>query len=60
MHSVKLKDWRAKRAGGRITVYGIDSRTGKDTKIVAVDEIKPIEGRIFAIDKNGTHHTLAI
>ncbi len=50
--------WRAKRAGGRITVYGrID---GKDTRVSNVDEIKPEGGRVVATDKNGDRFELAI
>jgi hypothetical protein len=41
MHSKTLKDWRAKRAGGRITVYGTDVATGQETKIPGVDSIIP-------------------
>lgn len=59
MHSVTLTDWRARRAGGRITVYGTDRRTGNAAKLVGVDEIKPIDGRIIAIDNAGNHHILA-
>jgi hypothetical protein len=58
MHKT-LKNWRAKRAGGRITVYGTDATTGAETKIVAVDEIRPskVQGCI-AVDKDGTVHQL--
>lgn len=39
MHT--LKNWRAKRAGGRITVYGKDAETGADVKVTGVDVIEP-------------------
>jgi hypothetical protein len=39
--SKTLKEWKAKRAGGRITVYGTDVRTGEPAKLVGVDEITP-------------------
>lgn len=58
MHSQTLKNWKAKRAGGRITVYGIDTRTGKPARLVGVDRIEPIDGKIIAIDKNENHHRL--
>lgn len=35
----KLSNWKAKRAGGRITVYGTDE-SGNATKLVGIDEIK--------------------
>jgi hypothetical protein len=38
MHD-KLTDWRAKRAGGRMTVYGKDAN-GAEAKIVGVDRIE--------------------
>jgi hypothetical protein len=41
MHGKTLKEWKAKRAGGRITVYGTDVRTGEPAKLVGVDEITP-------------------
>jgi hypothetical protein len=37
---MKLLDWTARRAGGRITVTGKDEG-GKDAKIVGVDTIEP-------------------
>lgn len=41
MHGKTLKDWQAKRAGGRITVTGTDVETGETTKLVGVDAITP-------------------
>lgn len=38
----KLTMWRAKRAGGRMTVYGKDE-LGNDTKVVGVDRIERIQ-----------------
>lgn len=59
MHT--LKNWKARRAGGRITVTG-DETDGTAGKIVGVDYIEPREaegGRIVAVDKNGVEHELA-
>lgn len=62
---MKLSNWKARRAGGRITVHGKDER-GADAKIVGVDVIEPRttgtfsrRTRIVAIDKDGTEHELA-
>lgn len=59
MHT--LRNWRAKRAGGRITVYGEDD-SGASTKVPNVDVIVPRQmgGRtiIVAIDKNNIMHEL--
>lgn len=54
-----LNNWKARRAGGRITVYGKDA-DGNDAKIVGVDKIEPVKGTIIATDKNGTEHMLAV
>lgn len=53
-----LFDWKAKRAGGRITVYGKEN--GVDAKIVGVDKIEPRGGKIVATDKAGEEHTLVV
>lgn len=52
-----LFNWKAKRAGGRITVYGEDAY-GKAEKIVGVDVIQPSVDGIVAVDKNGVTHRL--
>lgn len=39
MHT--LKNWYAKRAGGRMTIYGVDTVTNDRTKIVGVDMLEP-------------------
>lgn len=57
MHT--LTNWRARRAGGRITVTGKEA-DGTDGKIVGVDVITPRDGKIIATDKNGTEHALAL
>ena len=36
----KLINWTAKRAGGRITVNGVDQKTQRPVKIVGIDEIR--------------------
>lgn len=56
-----LTDWKARRAGGRITVNGKDEQ-GKPAKIVGVDVIEPrtlngVAG-IYATDKSGDVHRL--
>lgn len=57
---MKLKDWTAKRAGGRITVTGIDIETDQPQKIVGVDKISVSDGVIVAIDKNASFHILSL
>lgn len=57
-----LTNWKARRAGGRITVNGTGP-DGKPAKIVGVDVIEPSapsHNFIRAIDKDGTQHSLAI
>lgn len=61
MHeALSINNWRAKRAGGRITVYGEESGTGKQLKIVGVDQIVPGPGFCVATDKNGVSHRLSV
>lgn len=58
MHLFK---WKARRAGGRITVVG-KTEDGADAKIVGVDVIMPAPGAemvCHAIDRNGETHKLA-
>lgn len=57
MHT--LKDWKARRAGSRITVNGTEAN-GQPGKIVGVDAIEPRDGKIIATDKHGTEHQLLI
>jgi hypothetical protein len=52
-----LFEWKAKRAGGRITVYGRD-KDRQPAKIVGVDKIEPRGSRIIATDKAGDEHDL--
>lgn len=54
-----ITSWEAKRAGGRITVYGTDS-TNKKTKIVGVDSIRVINGRVVATDLNKVDYHLVV
>jgi len=65
MHT--LIDWKAKRAGGRITVYGKNAETGAEIKIVGVDVITPASERPLysrrpceAVDMHGVKHTLLV
>lgn len=57
MHA--LKNWKARRAGGRITVVGSEI-DGSPGKIVGVDVIEPRGGKIIATDKDGTDHELTL
>jgi len=55
-----LRHWKARRAGGRITINGVDALTGVSCKVVGVDVIEPRNGRVVAVDKAGGEHTLEI
>ncbi len=61
-NSKTLHTWHAKRAGGRITVYGTDVATGKETKITNVERIDPPTNHalheVTALDKNNVTHRL--
>lgn len=68
---IRLINWTAKRAGGRITVNGIDAGTMKPFKVVGVDMIEAglvssdgarADGSRLhpvATDKDGTQYELA-
>lgn len=53
-----LKNWSAKRAGGRITISGIDAATNQPCKIVGVDRIEAGRPPV-AIDKDDVKYELA-
>lgn len=49
----------AKRAGGRITVYG-KSRDGSLRRVVGVDQIAVEGGRFIATGKDGERYVLSL
>lgn len=67
---IKLINWTAKRAGGRITINGIDYASMKPLKVVGIDMIeapltstdgtKASVARLnpIATDKDGTQYEL--
>lgn len=54
-----LTNWRAKRAGGRITVYGTDS-LGHAARVPHIDTIVPENGKVVATDKDGQRYVLTV
>lgn len=56
----KIINWTAKRAGGRITINGVDQATGRPTKIVGIEEIQSANMDDFptAIRFDGTQYKL--
>ena len=58
-----LKNWRARRSSGKMTVYGEDADTGKVDKITRVDTIKPGKrgaNCVIAIRSDNTEHHLLL
>lgn len=54
-----MRNWKARRAGGRITITGSDVTASEPAKIVGVDEIFPGRtGGVIAKDKGGGLHVL--
>lgn len=53
---IDLFDWRAKRAGGRITIYAKDA-AGAEVRVPHVDEITAGSPPL-AVDKNGRRFAL--
>jgi hypothetical protein len=63
MHKT-LTNWTAKRAGGRITIYGTNE-AGNPDRIVGVDKIAPDPAgecmtAVLATDKDGEVHILKL
>jgi hypothetical protein len=62
---IKLVNWTAKRAGGRITINGVDDATGKPHKVVGVDMIEAgnlhpgLQDNPIATDRYGSKYELA-
>lgn len=52
-----IHSWRAKRAGGRITIYGTDD-AGADIRVPNVDVIESGDLTPVATDKNGVRYSL--
>lgn len=48
---IKLINWTAKRAGGRITINGVDVETMKPLKVVGVDTII---GGLYTVSADST------
>lgn len=57
---MRLTNWTARRAGGRITIYGHSAADGNPAKIVGVDTITSRAGRVFAKDKEAEEHELVL
>jgi len=53
-----ITNWTAKRAGGRITIYGVKS-DGRPLRVVGVDKIEAGSPHPVATDKDGTQYLLA-
>jgi hypothetical protein len=54
----RVKNWTAKRAGGRITIYGFDAEDSSPVRICHVDAIAVDEKGIVATDDHGEEYLL--
>lgn len=54
----QLFNWRAKRAGGRITVYAQDG-AGVACRVVGVDVIEVTAAGVIATDHTGARYALS-
>jgi hypothetical protein len=56
---IKLINWTARRAGGRITINGVNAADGQPLKVVGVDKITPSkEMGCIATRQDGTEFAL--
>lgn len=53
----RIFKWRARRAGGRITIYG-KAADGADRRISNVDQIEATDNGTTATDKDGATYAL--
>jgi hypothetical protein len=58
--SKTLKNWRARRSGNAMTIYGELGQSSSPTKITEVIAIRPGAGRVLATDRAGIDHVLLI
>lgn len=60
--SKTLRGWHAKRAGGRITAYGVNIDTNEPDRITNIDRLDPPhfagDHHVLATDKSGDIHKL--
>lgn len=53
----RIFKWKARRAGGRITIYG-KTADGRDLRVPNVDVIEATDNGVTATDKNDTKYAL--
>ena len=61
LQTKRLKNWRARRAGGKMTVYGEHADTGQPDKVTQIDTIvpgKPQSNCCIAKRADGSAHHL--
>lgn len=54
----KLTGWTAKRAGSKITIDALDA-AGKPIKVTGVETITGKNGKVTAVDMSGKRYELA-
>lgn len=54
----EIKDWEARRSGGRITVKGYDAGSGEPLTVGSIDAIQPLDGKLIATHKSGEEFRL--
>lgn len=57
MNQITLRNWYAKRAGGRITLTGYKD-DGTFLKVPGIDAIEGVLGCVRAVHKDGTTYNL--
>jgi hypothetical protein len=57
---MKIRNWRAFRSGGYMTVEGNDVETGEDVKVTRIDEITPGPNHCVATCSDKATHELLL
>lgn len=74
MNARTLKNWKARRAGGAITVTGTDVQTGQQVRLAGIVDVQPRAGiktgffglvrgnvpHVVATHSDGTEHVLSL
>ena len=56
----QLKNWKAYRSGGAITINGVEVDTGRPRRVSGIESIEMEEGRVVATHGDGEKFELTL